>query len=228
MCEFCSQQFIADNVIPYSGDRYAGNPVHTRKLFRYGGNKGVCPVCGRRLSIAEMRPEGRATRSLCQSCYNMLVPNNVGAYDCLICGDQLPMDKMQAQHDNPRELRAHIHEGYCMGIWGKIHNIVLGTPGFVGNPNAAFKVNGNLNDDPDVVDAEYYEVQPGALSQPNRALNIPSIREQARIVWPWDQKAIPYQPQQTLRDLFGENWRNMVKDGGAPKMYKGKPVKVHR
>jgi len=206
MCDFCNRNFINSNIYPYLANESGGTPPHTRELFQYGGNNQTCPICGKLLSMDEMRPSGRASRSLCESCYTQLVPQNVGSGICLICGDQLPGDKINAQHNSPREIRAHIHEGYCLAIFGSIHNIVLGTPGFVGTPNEAYDTRQSQNNLIEMVQ-----------SNQNRGLPQPA------------QACIQHQPQQTMDDFFEGQWSQTNDQGQkVQEVYNGNPVRVYR
>jgi len=97
------------------------------ELFPNAFRPNCCPCCGKRLQPWEQRPQG-ATRCMCVDEYNALVPNNVGSYECLVCGGSLPDHKVRAQNSNPREVSNHIHDGECMHLWTLIHNVSIGEP----------------------------------------------------------------------------------------------------
>jgi hypothetical protein len=194
MCNFCSQQMKQNSINMIKDGKGQNVPYFIPYQFPFAGKYATCPVCGKQLSKTEMEPEGRLTRSLCESCYNMIVPDNVGSKVCRVCNEELPSSKVDDQFAFPREIRAHIHESECLNWFSLMHNIVLGSPEFR-----------NLMTHKETV----REVQP--ISLPHQA-----------------QRAIPYQPQQTLQEIFGSGWVNRNKEPKVPKTYKGQPVREYR
>ena len=52
-----------------------------------------CPDCGRQLSQHEMFPPGRATRHLCESCYQRKL--GLGNQWCVVCGTRADIDGLR-------------------------------------------------------------------------------------------------------------------------------------
>lgn len=104
--------------------------THIKRRFPYSLRRGCCPVCGYHLSHLERWPPGRASRSMCVSCYEELIVNRIN-HNCFVCGRPLSNRKIKKQMNNPREIQFHIEDGYCENLWTIIHNIAVGEPEFV-------------------------------------------------------------------------------------------------
>jgi len=200
MCEFCEAQRKNVAIKNFSSrpDSVIARAVTER--FPYAFRPNCCPFCGRALQPWEQRPQGRATRSLCTHDYNVLVPNNVGSYECLVCGSSLPDHKVRAQHGNPREISEHIHDGECMHLWTLIHNVSIGESDVVEMFRQLFTDSHVCIDHPD--HARFWE-------QPH--LPPPRVRG----LLPPPQPQVRYEPH-----------RNVSPDRvPAKRVYKGKEVK---
>ena len=99
------------------------NP-QTMSTFPNAYKKGHCPRCGKYLSHKERHPRGHCSRSMCWECYQQLILWNEDPY-CIICQGQLPNSKIREIRSNPREVRAHIHEGACKHLYTVIHNVAV-------------------------------------------------------------------------------------------------------
>ena len=139
MCEFSEAQRKAASVKYFSNHPDSMIARSVTERFPNAFRPNCCPCCGKRLQPWEQRPPGGATRCMCVQEYNALVPNNVGSYECLVCGGSLPDQKVWAQSSNPREVSNHIHDGKCMLLWSLIHNISIGEPDVTAVFNAYLK-----------------------------------------------------------------------------------------
>ena len=126
MCEFSEAHRKTASVKYFSNHPDSMIARSVTERFPNAFRPNCCPRCGKRLQPWEQRPQSGATRCMCTSDYEMLVPNNVGSDECIVCGGSLPDQKVWAQSSNPREISNHIHDGECMLLWGLIHNISLG------------------------------------------------------------------------------------------------------
>jgi len=120
MCEFSGR---IKGLVPNMAGRGINEifSANVQARFPYGSVRvGHCLVCGAQLSDIERRPPGRATRSMCETCYGDLIVARVNEY-CVVCGGRLPQYKVQAQIKNPRELRENIHEGECLDYFTLCH-----------------------------------------------------------------------------------------------------------
>lgn len=154
MCEFCKYKSMADAFV----QRYGAAGILTpqmKALFPYALQPGCCPVCGRPLSHEERNPVGRASRCMCDPCYERMILSHVSE-ECMVCGCRLPNQKIYEQQNSPREVRAKIHEGDCMARWVMVH--------IVGNSQREYQPAGMIEApqpeyaEADYVDADYYEV----------------------------------------------------------------------
>ncbi len=131
MCEFGEAHRKTASVNYFSSNPESMIARGVIGRFPYAFRPNCCPRCGKTLQSWEQRPQGRATRCMCIHDYNALVPNNVGSYECLVCGGSLPDHKVRAQHANPREISNHIHDDECMHLWALVHNVSIGEPDVV-------------------------------------------------------------------------------------------------
>jgi hypothetical protein len=128
MCEFCEVNRKTASVKYFSSHPDSMIARSVMELFPYAFRPNCCPRCGKKLQPWEQRPQGKATRCMCVDEYNAFVPNNVGSYECIICGGRLEGQKNRDQYSNPREISNHIHDGKCMHLWTIIHNVSIGEP----------------------------------------------------------------------------------------------------
>lgn len=135
---------------------------------------GRCPVCRKVLSMAEMRPKGRCTRSMCNTCFERRFKRINDK--CQVCGGDIRY-KTPLQQRNWREIKNHLcDDPNCAAAWALQHAIVLGVaqsapalpaPQNLGHgqtqiPQLPQSVPVGQLDDPDVIDAVYSEVTPDA------------------------------------------------------------------
>ena len=125
MCEYTKRieevkQAMAGKSIDYSF------PEYVQIRFQYWRvREGHCPGCGVSIHIKERRPYGRATRSLCNQCYNDLILYKLN-YNCFVCGGLLSHYKTQDQMANPREIKNNIDDGDCLDYFTVVHCKVVG------------------------------------------------------------------------------------------------------
>lgn len=113
MCEWTQVYKAYANAGKYNGVRIPGV------------NPGRCMECSRSLSVEEMWPINRCSRSLCQSCYERKF-NRVN-YNCVECGGDIS-DKVQVQGQNWREVGNHLcDKDSCRALWAFKHATVTGT-----------------------------------------------------------------------------------------------------
>jgi len=130
MCEFSSKEMkkqARDHYANYTKPQRETVFSHLREKFRNSFNPGQCFSCGKYLSPQEKKPPGRATRSMCNKCYEEQIANTIN-HDCFLCDFSLPDEKIMEQVKNPREIRAHMHEGTCVNAFVILHNIALEEP----------------------------------------------------------------------------------------------------
>jgi hypothetical protein len=96
-----------------------------RRLFPHALKVGCCPRCGIQLYPDELTPEGRASRCMCEPCYNQMIPGVLSEV-CMVCGRRLPKHKIMMQKESPREVEAKLHDGDCMARWSIVHNVTNG------------------------------------------------------------------------------------------------------
>ncbi len=128
MCEFTDKKYIKKATDYFTGKNINDirHPLLMRR-FPHAFEPAHCPVCGTYLSLHERRPFGRATRSMCAECYEILVTDGT-SYSCFLCGRTLPEYKIRVQRHNIREIREHIHDEACLEYWTVIHNIAVNEP----------------------------------------------------------------------------------------------------
>ena len=183
-----------------------------KSRFSYAMNKGHCPKCGKFLSERERNPKGRATRSMCQNCYEGWIANRVNT-NCFVCDIPLPLEKIEAQYENTREIANHIHDGACSHIWTIIHNVA--------------------NDDSE---HGQYQIPQHEIPKHQRVPNY-SLGQTGRQLGNQPVIQLGYESQTSVNDFIDKNYQFWRGDRGTAfvqakkttnKMRNGKPVRVIR
>jgi len=128
MCEFTNKKHVR-RAVSHFEENNIKDPRHpvVMERFPHAFQPGYCPKCGKYLTRGERKPSGRATRSMCFRCYNRLVAEKIN-YECLLCGGDLPDNKIYSQQDNVREIKEHLHDDPCVYYWTLIHNVAVTEP----------------------------------------------------------------------------------------------------
>ena len=158
---------------------------------------GHCLTCGTALSIAQLRPPGRATRSMCETCYENQVVSRLNT-TCFICGRRLPDHKINAQEIYKEKIIHNIHDGQCFEYYTVIHCKVMGEDmRFLNDPNSNFPTPTYMNEISDRIQkAGKFAIArlhaAGRIPKsPNRVLALPSKTDgmpksaAAEKVFPW-------------------------------------------
>ena len=137
MCNWSSEfkKFSGDGIYGKFNNSEAAQ-VAMRNVGIPWAQPGVCPGCGKPLSHEEMHPRGAQPRHYCSLCYENFF-NRLHS-SCVVCGAQLPFNKVQQQHGNWREAEFHICDEQvspgCKATYALLHAIVLGLHPPLGQP----------------------------------------------------------------------------------------------
>jgi len=195
--------FHLENLKPKMAGRpyYAFFAIGIEARFRYHSVVvGHCLICGTVLSVVQPRPPGRATRSMCETCYENEIVSRLNT-TCFICGRRLPDIKITAQEINNRELTHNIHDGQCLEYYTIIHCKIGGEDmSFLDYTDLTFPSMAELNKNADRLRkaCKFTIARLQALSRllktPNHVLALPSKTEEmpqsgaVKKVFPWVHK----------------------------------------
>ena len=128
MCEWASNEYkVPAMALMQSRSLNQIISPQTRAMLPSAMTRGRCPRCGIPLSDRQRNPRGRASRSMCEQCYDFLIVNSIN-HNCIICGRPLRSDKIEAQQHDRREVGNHFHDGECTCIWTIIHCVANAGP----------------------------------------------------------------------------------------------------
>jgi hypothetical protein len=114
MCEWTKKmaQFHSQGI--YNGGSFNGHVA-----------PGACADCGQQLSVDDMWPHGRMSRSLCTSCYNTRIFGDT--HVCQECRVNKITHKIPNQHAQPREMRHRLCDDVsCKASYALRHTVVTG------------------------------------------------------------------------------------------------------
>ena len=120
MCEFT----MIDINFLFQNELIRVFPREVIQQFPFGLVPFRCSICGKPLLECQMKPPGRATRSLCEGCFEDYIANNI-SFSCFVCGNPLPHKKIENQYSEKREIRHYIEDGICFHRWVLIHCATL-------------------------------------------------------------------------------------------------------
>lgn len=175
----------AKNIIPHIRGKSAiqiYSPQQLQNFQFWNLAPGSCLGCGRQMSQTEMNPPGRQTpRAYCEACWQ-----NVPWGACQVCLRPLDHAQQMSQRNNPLDLHTRVHhQGYmaneypCLDLFAVGSAHVLGVRvGLIETeqwyqpqrmyrkpvPNRQYQTQimapmpTQMQGDPDVMDAEYYEI----------------------------------------------------------------------
>jgi hypothetical protein len=85
---------------------------------------GCCIMDGRPMSHHEMEPPKKSPRAICSDCYSKWTSQVTEI--CPICGEALPIKRVEVQADDPYEVALRIHDGKCLEYFSLLSCKALG------------------------------------------------------------------------------------------------------
>lgn len=176
MCEFSSHYQKFQPI--YNALRNVGVPSRLTLNFKPENVRaGHCPGDGKPLTHDEMWPQGLCSRSLCQSCYDLLRNHALKSQKCIVCGEWLPEENLINLKAMPREIAYCMHGGVegvgeCFEyfVWLHTHTVSNFDDGMLRSQDQQSAHQPNFHDS-NVIDAEFEDMSaPKSLGPGQRAI----------------------------------------------------------